>query len=166
MTRSEETYLNWIRGSQNERANGIYWMAQGMIDHLGEEEGMKLFLKQLNKMAERWAEITLQYLEKEGKENSLQQYVHDNMSEDVVYSFAWKGGLKESSEHEAVIEWTECPIAAGFKLNGSQGVEIGEVFCNNVDNAFIQRYNSKYEFVRESSLNMDGLCRLHLKLKY
>lgn len=62
-------------------------------------------------MAERRAEKTLQYLEKEGKENSLQQYVQNSMSEDAVYSFAWKGLLKESSEHEAVIEWTNCPIA-------------------------------------------------------
>ena len=53
MTRSEETYLDWIRDSQNERANGIYWMAQGMIDHLGEEEGKKLFLNN----STRWLNV-------------------------------------------------------------------------------------------------------------
>jgi L-2-amino-thiazoline-4-carboxylic acid hydrolase len=165
VTRSEETYLNWIRGSENGRATGIYWMAQGMIDRLGEEEGIELFIKQIYMMGEHWADQRLRSYRAQGKENSLENFVKDSMSDDVVYSFAWEGGLREFSEHEAVIEWTECPIAAGFKDNGPKGVEIGEIFCNHVDNASTQKYNPKYECVRESSLNKDGLCRLHFKLK-
>lgn len=165
LTRSEETYLRWIKGSENGRATGIYWMAQGMIDLLGEEEGKKLYIKQVHKMGEHWANQQLRFYESIGKENSLENYIADSMGEDIIYSFAWKGGLRHSSEHEAIIEWTECPIAAGFKDNGPKGEELGEIFCNHVDNATIQKYNPKYECIRESSLNKDGLCRLRFKLK-
>ena len=165
MTRSEETYLNWIKGSESGRAAGIYWLAQGMIDHLGEEEGMELFIKQIYKMGAHWAKLRLQALEEEGGENTLVRNILDNASDYMVYSFAWEGELKEYSEHEGVFEWTSCPIAAGFKSFGPKGVEIGEVFCKHIDNAHIQTYNPKYECVRESSLNKDGLCRLHFKLK-
>jgi hypothetical protein len=97
-------------------------MAQGMIDLLGEEEGVKLFMRQIYKMGEHWAIQTLERLEKLGKENRLEQYIEDNMNDEVVYAFAWEGGLKERSETEAVIEWTACPIDAGFKDNGPKGL--------------------------------------------
>ena len=166
MTRSEETYRNWIKESEYGRTSGIYWMVQGMIDQLGEEEGMKLFVKQIYKMGEDWAKMKLQALEQQGLENTLERNILENASDDMMYSFAWDGGLKEYSEHDGVFEFTSCPIAAGFEAHGPTGVEIGEVFCRHIDNAFIQMYNSKYECDRKSSLNKDGLCRLHFKLKY
>jgi hypothetical protein len=85
--------------------------------------------------------------------------------EDIVYAVAWKGGPKEVSANDWVVEWSYCPIAEGFKHLGEEAEKIGEIFCTHVDNASMETYNPRYECVRESSLNRDGLCRLHFKLK-
>jgi hypothetical protein len=73
--------------------------------------------------------------------------------------------LKKSTDAERVVEFSYCPIAEGYKRLGEEAMKIGELFCNHIDNAIIQGYNSNYECKRESSMNLNGLCRLHFKKK-
>ena len=165
MTRSEETYLRWIKEAEASRSMWIIGLVNEMIEHLGKEKATEILVKQTYEMAGHNGEQLRQYFMSQGLENSLQQYKEYGMSEESVYTFAWKGGLVLDSDDEMIIEWTKCPMAAGYKGLGSNGVEIGEILCSHLDNAFIQKYNPKYECIRESSLNVDGLCRLHFKLK-
>jgi hypothetical protein len=158
-------YLRWIKAAEAGMARNVYWLVKGMIEHLGEEEGKKLFLKQLNRMGNHNGSLIRQYYDSQGRENSLEEYRKNAFSDQSIFTFAWEGRLIADSKHDKIIEYTECPIAAGFKSCSSDGVEIGELYCNNIDNAIIQGYNLDYQCVRESSLNLDGLCRLHFKKK-
>ena len=108
---------------------------------------------------------TKEYFASQGRENSLEEFRRDSFAESSIYTFAWTGEVKESVEHEAIVEWTVCPIADGFKAYGEEGVEIGELFCHHIDNAIISGFNPDYICVRESSIYKTGLCRLHMKLK-
>ena len=105
------------------------------------------------------------YIASQGKENNIKEWFGGGFDDTSVYSFAWKQARREISKDEAIVDWVVCPIAEGFKKLGPEGIEIGEWYCNNIDNASTQGYNPKYECVRESSLHKDGVCRLHFKLK-
>ena len=165
MTRSEETYRDWVKGGYFWTSKSLYFMAKGMIEELGEKKGKELFIKQIYEMRGHMGKQSREFHASLGRENSIEEFVKDGFTDSSVFMFAWKGGLKEKSEHEAIIEWEECPFADGFKELGSEGVEIGELWCQHNDNAVVQGYNSEYECVQESCLFKDGLCRLHLKLK-
>ena len=165
MTHSEETYRNWIKGAYAWTSSTLFFMAKGMIEELGEKKGKELFVKQIYEMRGHMGKQNREYHASQGRENSLEEFTRDGFTESSVFMFAWTGGLIEQSEHEAIIEWTECPFADGFKAYGQEGIEIGELWCQHNDNAVIQKYNPKYECVQESSLYKDGVCRLHLKLK-
>ena len=140
-------------------------MAKGMIEELGEKKGKELFIKQIYEMRNHMGKQAREYHASQGREHTIEEFVKDGFTDASVFMFAWKGGLKEKSEHEAIIEWEECPFADGFKALGQEGVEIGKLWCQHNDNAVVQGYNPEYECVQESCLFKDGLCRLHLKLK-
>ena len=146
------------------RANECTARAKTLIEELGEEKGKELFIKQVYKMGKNMGEQDRKYIASQGKEANLDEWF-EGLDESSIFSFAWKYGKKDISKDEVVVEYLQCPFAEGFKAYGSEGVEIGEWFCENIDNALTQGYNPKYEGVRESSLNKDGLCRLHWKLK-
>jgi hypothetical protein len=165
MTRSDETYLNWVNGGYFMSSRTYYFMAKTMIEELGPEKGKELFLKQIYKMGNHMGKQNRKYVTSQGKENNIEEWFGPSLSELSVYSFAWEQTKREVSRDEAGVEWSVCPIAEGFKKLGSEGIEIGEWFCDNIDNASVQGYNPKYECVRESSLHKDGVCRLHFKLK-
>ncbi len=123
-----------------------------------------LFKKQVIERGHNMGENTLKMVQNKELENNLMNFVNPD-SESSVYSFAWEGKTQRLSDDEVVVEWTKCPIAQGFKNHGPEGVKIGEIFCNHIDNATTEAYNSDYMCVRESSLNRNGLCILHFKKK-
>ena len=116
-------------------------------------------------MGKQMGEQSKYYIESEGRPVNIEERFKGGFDDDSVYSFAWKSGKKTITEHEAIVEWLECPFAEGFKAFGKMGVEIGEWFCSNIDNAVSQGIGSQHTCIRETSLNKDGVCTLHFKLE-
>ena len=140
-------------------------MAKGIIEELGEEKGKELIIEQVYAMGNSFGTDRKNALQKQGLDNNVKRFFDPSSQTDTVIAFAWKGETVSQSEEHIVKEFTYCPIAEGFKNYGKDGVKIGELFCEHIDNAVAQAYNSDIECIRESSLNLDGLCRLHFKLK-
>ena len=159
-----EQVRRWIREKEHGRATGIYYMAQGILQELGEEEGTKLIVQQVRKMGNKMGESMRKRLESMGLENSLENRVKLVESADNSTTIAWDRVSLDVSEDEFVVKFSYCPIAYGFKQHGEEGVKIGELFCSNIDDAVSQGYNPKLSCVRESSLNLDGVCTLHFKM--
>ena len=165
MSKDIEKYRNWIRQSQNSRSAGIYYMGKALIQELGEEKGTEMIIKQTEEMGHGYGTAMRKADESQGKDNDIKHFFDRQASLGNMYAFAWEGGTKSRSEDDWVVEWSYCPIAEGFKNYGELGVRVGELFCEHIDNALAQGYNSDYECVRESSLNHNGLCTLHFKKK-
>jgi len=164
MDQDVEKYRRWIRVGANIRSASIFYLAKGIIDKLG-DEGTALVVEQIKEMGRNSGKRMRQSFEKQGLDNSFKNYSDRVSSDDIVYRFAWEGSTPVETDEERVVEYTYCPIAEGFKMLGAEGVKVGELFCNNIDDAVIQAYNPEFECVRKSSLNRDGLCRLHFKKK-
>jgi hypothetical protein len=165
MTQSEDTYLGWVKGAYFMTSRSLYYMAKGLIEELGEKKGKEIFVEQIKKMGEDMGKQTRDYHDSLGKDLTMEEFLRDGFSDSSVYMHAWDGDLKTLTKHEAIVDFIGCPYAEGFKALGAEGVEIGELYCNNIDDAITQAYNPKYECVRPSSLNKDGKCTLHWKLK-
>ena len=165
MSQDVEKYRWWIREFNHEYANGIYFLGKGIIQELGKEKGAALIVRQIEEMCIDSGIQSRKALERQGLDNSLKNYFRAFGSGDSVINFAWVYNIKEFVNSEIVIEYSYCPIAEGFKRLGQEAVEIGELHCNYADNAIMVGYNPNYECKRESSLNLDGLCRLHWRKK-
>ena len=71
MTRTEETYLNWITGSYSSMSSYLYFMAKGMIEELGEKQGKELFVKQIYAKGKSMGIATKKALQERGIEPSF-----------------------------------------------------------------------------------------------
>jgi len=165
MSQDIEKHRKWVRESEFGRSRGIYYLGKGIIEELGEEQGAKLIVKQIEEMGHDSGKAIRKTFESQGKENNFLNYSNKTDPSNSVYNFAWVGSIKKSTDSERVVEYSYCPIAEGFKILGEDATKVGELFCNNIDNAIIQGYNPDFECRRESSLNLDGLCRLHFMKK-
>jgi hypothetical protein len=160
MSQDVEMYRRWIREREYQRSNALYYLGKAIIQELGEEKGTALIVRQIEEMGRDSGIETRKTNKSQGLDNSFKNYAGD-----AVYDFAWVGDSKLSTSDEAVVEFSYCPIAEQFKKLGKEAVKIGELFCNHIDDADVQGYNPDYECKRESSLNLDGLCRLHFRKK-
>jgi len=140
MTQSEETYLGWVKGAYFMTSRSLFYMAKGLIEELGPEKGKDVFINQIKKMGEGMGKQTREYHDSLGKDRTMKEFLKDGFSDSSVYMHAWEGELKTLTKHEGI-------------------------YCNHIDDAITQAYNPKYECVRSPSLNKDGLCTLHWKLK-
>jgi hypothetical protein len=165
MSQDIEKYRNWIRQAQHTRSNTFYYLSKALITQLGKTQGTEEIIKQVEAMGKASGEARKKMFERNGQDNSFENFSAAAMSKDNMIHFAWERAHKKVTSDERVVEFTYCPIAEGFQKHGAEGIEIGELFCDYIDNAVIQAYNSEYECVHESSLNKDGLCRLHFKKK-
>ena len=165
MSQDVEKYRRWVRGANNSFSEAIYFLGKGIIQALGKEKGRALILRQFEEMCFNWGTQSKEGFTRQGLDNNLRNYFRPFDSGDGSVAFAWVYSVKKSADDERIIEYSYCPIAEGFKGLGEEAVEIGELFCNHADNTLIQAYNPDYECKRESSLNLDGLCRLHWKKK-
>ena len=159
-----EQVRKWIQEKEYGRATGIYYMAQGIIQELGEEEGTRLIVQQIRKMGDLMGKSMRKRLENDGLENSLENRIKLVKSSENSTNLAWDRVSLDESENGFMVKFSYCPIAAGFKQHGEDGVKIGEIFCSNIDDAVSQGYNPKLSCVRETSLNRDGLCTLRFKM--
>jgi hypothetical protein len=161
MSQEIETYRKWVREREYARSRAIYYLGKAILQELGEEKGTALIVRQIEEWGHDDGIATGKANKSKGLDNSLKNYG----SGGSVYDFAWVGSTKKSTGDESVVEFSYCPIAEQFKMLGEEAVKIGELFCNHIDDADIRGYNSDYECRRESSLNLDGLCRLHFMKK-
>jgi hypothetical protein len=164
MSQDAEKYRKWVREREAGRAAAIYYLGKAIIQELGEEKGTALIVKQMEEMGHSFGRETRKANKKRALDNSFRNYFSMN-SGDSVYDFAWVGDTKKSDSDEVVVEFSYCPNAEQFMKLGKEAVKIGELFCNHIDDADIQGYNPDYECKRESSLNLNGLCRLHFRKK-
>ncbi|MCB2172370.1 L-2-amino-thiazoline-4-carboxylic acid hydrolase [archaeon] len=160
-----EQVRRWIREKEYGRATGIYYMAQGIIQELGEEKGTQLIVQQIRKMGNLMGKSMRKRLENKGLDNSLENRVKLVESADNSTNIAWDRISLDVSGDEFVVKFSYCPIASGFKQHGEDGIKIGELFCSNIDDAVSQGYNPKLSCERETSLNIDGICTLRFKMK-
>ena len=164
MKHSEETYVDLIKGSWFGMPTALTYMALGMIEELGEEKGSELFIKQVYLMGKHWGQSMLDGFQAMGVEPSIANMLKD-IDESLLYGIAWDGSSELISEDEGVVEWRFCPIADGFKSIGPDGVKVGEIFCEYIDDAQFGGLNPEVMVTRERSLNKDGLCRLRFRKK-
>ena len=165
MSQEIENYRTWVRQGQQSRSAAFYYLGKAILDILGEEKGTELIIKQVKEMGKASGLNRRKTLENQGLENSLENYSESAKTFSNMVTFAWESEVKKASPDEVVKEFTYCPIAEGFKNLGEEGVKIGELFCKYIDDAVVQEYNPDYMCVRESSLNLEGVCRLHFKHK-
>jgi L-2-amino-thiazoline-4-carboxylic acid hydrolase len=151
MSQDVEKHRKWIRNSERGRSTVLYNLGKALI------------IKQIEEMGRSTGKVMRKAVEGQGLNNSFRNYFIESDSGNSVYDFAWTRSIKKSNDAERVVEFSYCPIAEGYKSLGEEAVKIGELFCNHIDNAIIQGYNPDYECKRESSLNLNGLCRLHWK---
>jgi hypothetical protein len=164
MKHSEETYVDIIKDSWFGIPTALAYMALGMIEELGEEKGKELFIKQVKEMGKHWGKNMLDRFQANQVEPSIANMLKD-IDETLMYSIAWDGSSELFSDDEGVMEWRFCPIADTFKSLGPEAVEIGEIFCDYIDDAQYGGLNPGVIVTRESSLIKDGLCRLRFKMK-
>ena len=162
---SHEKVRNWIKEREYGRANGVFYLAQGIISELGEEEGTNLVVQQIRKMGNKMGESMRKRLENKGLENSLENRIKLIESSDNSTNIAWDRESLDATGNEMVVKYSYCPIAAGFKMNGEEGIKIGELFCSNIDDAVSRGFNPNLSCFRETSLNKDGICTLHFTMK-
>ena len=165
MSQDVEKHRNWIRNAERARSTTLYYLGKAIIQELGEEKGTELIIKQIEEMGHNMGKVTRKAVESKGLNDSFRNYFFESDSGNSPYDFAWTRSIKKSTDAERVAEFSYCPIADGYMRLGKEAVKIGELFCNHIDNALIQGYNPDYECKRESSLNLDGLCRLHFRKK-
>ena len=165
MSQDIEKYRTWVRQGQHSRSAAFYYLSKAILDELGEEKGTEVIIKQVKEMGKASGLNRRKILENKGLDNSLENYQESAKTFSDMVSFAWESEVKKRTPDEAIRDFTHCPIAEGFKNYGEEGIKIGELFCKYIDDAVIQAYNPDYICERESSLNIDGVCRLHFKLK-
>lgn len=165
MSQDIEKYRTWVRQGQQSRSVAFYFLGKAILEELGEEKGTELIIKQVKEMGKVSGLNRRKTLENKGLENSLENYSESAKTFSNMVLFAWESETKRVTPDEIIRDFTYCPIAEGFKNYGEEGVKIGELFCKYIDDAVVQTYNPDYMCVRESSLNLDGLCRLHFKKK-
>ena len=165
MSQDVEKHRNWIRNGERARSATLYYLGKAIIQELGEEKGTALIIKQIEEMGHNMGKATRKAVESKGLKDSFRNYFFESDSGNTPYDFAWTRSIKKSTDAERVAEFSYCPIADGYKRLGEEAVKIGELFCNHIDNALIQGYNPDYECKRESSMNLNGLCRLHFRKK-
>jgi hypothetical protein len=165
MSQDIEKYRNWARQGQQSRSAAFYYLSKAILEELGEEKGTELIIKTVKEMGKASGQNRKRILENKGLDNNLENYQESAKAFAEMVTFAWESDVKKRTSDEIIRDFSYCPIAAGFKNLGEEGIKIGELFCKYIDDAVVQEYNSDYECVRESSLNLDGFCRLHFKKK-
>ena len=72
---SYQRVREWIREREFGRANSVFYLAQGVLDEMGEEAGVELIVKQIRKMGIKMGESIRNGLESKGLVNSLENKV-------------------------------------------------------------------------------------------
>ncbi|MFA9494552.1 MAG: L-2-amino-thiazoline-4-carboxylic acid hydrolase [Candidatus Bathyarchaeota archaeon] len=144
-------------GFEGARAKTFIYMAKALIRELGDEKGRQVIRETVCDMSMTSGEATRESYLKQGIENTWQNHRDLN---GPVYEVAWEGGIIVDKSDLKVVEYSYCPLAAGFERLGEEAEELGDIYCEITDNAFWAGFNPKWSVTREKKISEDGVCRL------
>jgi len=144
-------------GFEAARAKTFIYMAQALIDELGEEKGKQVIKETVWKMSRSSGEAAKKSYESRGIENTWENHRAEN---GPVYEVAWIGGPIINEPDMKVIEYSYCPIGATFGRMGEDAEKLGDIYCGVTDDAFWSGFNPEWRVVREKSFSKDGVCRI------
>ena len=154
---SQPTPREIMDGFEAARAKTFFYMAQALIDELGEEHGKQVIKETVAKMSKASGEATRKNYEKRGIENTWENHRAEN---GPVYSVAWIGGTVVNEPNLKVIEYTYCPYGSAFTRMGKGAEELGDIYCSVTDDAFWNGFNPEWQVKREKTFSREGVCRL------
>ena len=146
-----------MNGFEASRAKTFVYMAQAIIDELGEERGKQVIRDTVWKMSQSSGEAARINYEKRGEANTWENHRAAN---GPIYQVAWVGGTVIDEHDLKVIEYSHCPLGMGFAELGEKAEELGDIYCSVTDDAFWSRFNPEWSVTREKTFSKDGLCRL------
>ena len=129
-----------IDGFEASRAKTFAYMAQAIIDELGEERGKQVIQDTVWKMSKSSGEAAQKSYEKSGEANTWENHRAAN---GPVYQVAWVGGTVEDKPDLKVIEYSYCPLGMGFVKLGEKAGELGDIYCSVTDDAFWFGFNAR-----------------------
>ena len=144
-------------GFEASRAKTFFYMAQALIDELGEEKGREVIRDTVWKMSKNSGEATRKRYQENGIENTWENHRAEN---GPVYAVAWIGGTIINEPKKKVIEYTHCPFGVAFTRMGKDAEELGDIYCSVTDDAFWSGFNPEWRVTREKTYSKDGICRL------
>ena len=154
MSISKHDIMNGFEGA---RAKTFIYMAKALIRELGDEKGRQVIRDTVWDMSQASGEAARESYLKQGIENTWQN--HRDMN-GPVYEVAWVGGITVDEPDLKVVEYSYCPLAAGFERLGEEAEELGGIYCEVTDNAFWAGFNPEWSVTREKKFSVDGVCRL------
>ena len=146
-----------IKSYEASRARVFVYMAETLIEHLGEDEGRKAIHETVWEMSrDSGLEARMSY-EERGVENTWRNHRDEN---GPVYALAWVGGVAVDEPDLKVVEYSYCPLGDAFTEMGTRAEELGDIYCGVTDDAFWHGFNPAWTVIREKTFSRDGLCRL------
>lgn len=144
-------------GFEASRAKTFVYMAQALIDELGEERGKQVIRDTVLKMSRSSGEAARKSFMSRGEENTWENHRAAN---GPVYEVAWIGGTMINEPNLKIIEYSYCPLGAGFGVLGEIAEELGDIYCGITDDAFWSGFNPEWRVTREKTFSRDGVCRI------
>lgn len=144
-------------GFEAARAKTYLYMAQALIDELGEEKGRQVIQETIRKMSRNSGEVARKGYEARGLGNTWENHRAEN---GPIYAVAWVGGTIVDEPNLKIIEYEYCPLGAAFKNMGEEAESLGDIYCGVTDDAFWSGFNPEWRVVREKTFSRDKVCRL------
>jgi hypothetical protein len=139
------------------RAKMFVYMAEALIEHLGEDEGRRVTRETVREMCRDSGEEARRSYEARGVENTWRNHRDEN---GPVYALAWEGGVAVDEPDVKVVEYSYCPLGDAFAELGERAEELGDIYCGVTDDAFWEGFNPAWKVTREKTFSGDGICRL------
>ncbi|MBN2336277.1 L-2-amino-thiazoline-4-carboxylic acid hydrolase [Candidatus Bathyarchaeota archaeon] len=146
-----------IKGFEASRAKVFVYMAETLIERLGEDEGREAARDAVWEMSRDSGEDARKSYEDRGVENTWRNHRDEN---GLLYALAWDGGVVVDEPDVKVVEYSYCPLGDGFARLGARAEELGDIYCGVTDDAFWAGFNPAWTVTREKTFSRDGVCRL------
>jgi len=146
-----------IKAYEASRAKVFVYMAEALIDRLGEDDGRKAIRETVRMMSRDSGEKARKSYEARGVENTWSNHRDEN---GPLYALAWEGGVALDEPDMKVVEYSYCPLGDAFAKLGVRAEELGDIYCGVTDDAFWEGFNPEWTVTREKSFSGDGPCRL------
>ena len=146
-----------IKSYEASRGKVFAYMAEALIESLGEDEGRRVIRETVRDMSRDSGEKARRSYEERGVENTWRNHRDEN---GPVYALAWVGGVAVDEPDLKVVEYSYCPLGDAFVEMGPRAEELGDIYCGVTDDAFWEGFNPEWTVTREKTFSADGLCRL------
>jgi hypothetical protein len=146
-----------INGFEGARAKTFIYMAKALIRELDNDKARRVIRDTVFDMSKASGEASRESYFMQGIENTWQNHRDLN---GPIYEVAWEGGITVDRSDFKVVEYSYCPLAAGFERLGEEAEELGDIYCEVTDKAFWEGFNPEWSVTREKKISEDGVCRL------